>query len=130
MIKKICFCVISLLTLNSCLEFKDEPSMFFYENNKSSVELIIKNGNNYLIYDTPNRVDFKWINIDPKTSLIYGSGIKILEAKNNITKTEIGLPSNYLENDSLNIKLIFEVNGEKINTVFNIPVVSQTEAFK
>lgn len=122
MIKNIYFCVISILILNSCVKSKEEPSKFFYEKGNSSVELKIMNGNNYLIYDTINKVDFKWINIDPKTAFIYGAGIKILGAKNNITKTEIGVPSNYLEKGSLNIKLNFEIDGEKINTIFNIPM--------
>jgi len=86
------------------------------------VKIKILNGNEYLTYDTSIRTDFEWKNIDPKTSSIYGTGIKILGTKNGITNTEINVPSNYLESDALNIKLRFEINGEETRTEFNIPV--------
>ncbi|WP_299527030.1 hypothetical protein [Winogradskyella sp.] len=82
----------------------------------------ILNGNNYLTYDTPVRTDFEWKNIDPKSGSIYGAGIKILETKNGITKTEINVPSNHLESNILNIKLRFDINGETTRTEFNVLV--------
>ena len=107
------------------MESKKSTSKFIYENGESSVEIKILNGNDYLTYDTPIRADFEWKNIDPKTSLIYGAGIKMLGTKNGITKTEINIPSNYLESDSLNIKLRFEINGEKTGTEFNVPIKNE-----
>lgn len=86
------------------------------------MELKILNGNDYLTYDTPIRTDFEWKNIDPKTCSIFGAGIKMLGTENGITKTEINVPSNYLESDTLNIKLRFEINGEKTGTEFNVPL--------
>ena len=122
MVKKILLFGLLILTLNSCTESKKNNSEFVYENGESSVEIKILNGNDYLTYDTPIRTDFEWKNIDPKTSSIFGAGIKMLGTKNGITKTEINIPSNYLESDTLNIKLRFEVNGEKTGTEFNIPI--------
>jgi len=122
MIKRNLLFGLLVLTLISCVESKKNSSEFIYENGKSSVEIKILNGNDYLTYDTPIRADFEWKNIDPKTGSIYGAGIKMLGTKNGITKTEINVPSNYLESDTLNIKLRFEINGEKTGTEFNVPI--------
>lgn len=122
MIQKIIVLSISLLILKSCNEFKKEPKVFFYENGESSVQLKILNGNNFLIYNTPTRVNFEWKNIDIKTSSIYGLGIKILKASKKVTHTEINVPENYLKNDSLNIKLNFQIKGKNINTEFKVPL--------
>ncbi|MEE9430810.1 MAG: hypothetical protein V3V16_07210 [Melioribacteraceae bacterium] len=89
------------------------------------MELRILNGNGYLTYDAPTRTDFEWKNIDLKTSSIVGAGIKILGMENGITKTEINVPSNYFESNTLNIELHFEINGEKIKTEFNVPLKNQ-----
>jgi hypothetical protein len=122
MIKKLFFLALLILNLNSCSESKKNTSEFKYENGESSVELKILNGNDYLIYNEPIRTDFDWKNIDPNTLSIFGAGIKMLGTENGITKTEINVPSNYLESDTLNIKLRFEINGEKIGTEFNVPI--------
>ncbi|MFI2743564.1 hypothetical protein ACG2LH_12550 [Zhouia sp. PK063] len=125
MIKRTLLFGLLILTLNSCTESKKNSSEFIYENGNSSVELKILNGNDYLTYDTPIRMDFEWKNIDPKTASIFGVGIKVLGTKNGITKTEINVPSNYSESDTLNIKLRFEFNGEKIGTEFNVPLINK-----
>ena len=122
MIKRTLLFGLLILTLNSCMESKRNSSEFIYENGESSVELKILNGNDYLTYDTPIRTDFEWKNIDPKKGSIFGAGIKMLGTENGITKTEINVPSNYLESDTLNIKLRFEINGVKTDTEFNVPI--------
>jgi hypothetical protein len=122
MIKKLFLLALLILNLNSCSESKKNTSEFKYENGESSVELKILNGNDYLIYNEPIRTDFDWKNIDPNTLSIFGAGIKMLGTENGITKTEINVPSNYLESDTLNIKLRFEINGEKTGTEFNVPI--------
>jgi len=122
MIKNIFICGILILTLNSCGESKKKTSEYIYENRDSSVRLKILNGNDYLIYDMPTRIDFEWKNIDPKTSYIVGTGIKMLGTKSGITKTEINVPSDYLKTDTLKIKLRFEIKGEKIDKEFNVPM--------
>ena len=101
MIKRNLLFGLLILTLISCTESKKNSSEFIYENGESSVEIKILNGNDYLTYDTPTRTDFEWKNIDPKISSIFGFGIKMLGTKNGITKTEITVPSNYLESDTL-----------------------------
>jgi hypothetical protein len=116
-----------IVTLISCEENKKLRWEYRYENRESIIKMKILNGNNYLIYDTPTRTDFEWINIDPKTSSIFGAGIKMLGTENGITKTEINVPSNYLQSDTLNIKLRFEINGEKTGTVLYVPVKKNGE---
>ena len=111
-----------IITLISCKKSEKLKWEYKYENRESSIVMKILNGNNYLIYNKPARTDFEWTNIDPKMSSIYGAGIKILGTENGITKTEINVPSNFLESDTLNIKLHFEINGEKNETEFNVPL--------
>jgi len=122
MIKNIFIYGVLILTLNSCRESKKKTPEYIYKNGESSVRLKILNGNDYLIYDTPTRTDFEWRNIDPQTGYIIGPGIKMLGTNDGITKTEINVPSNYLKTDTLNIKLRFEIKGEKINKEFNVPM--------
>ncbi|WJJ96574.1 hypothetical protein [Algibacter luteus] len=120
--KNILVSVFLIITLISCKKNEKLQWEYKYENRESSINMKILNGNNYLIYDKPTRTDFEWTNIDLKTSSIYGAGIKILGSENGITKTEINVPSNYLESDTLNIKLHFELDGKKNEVEFNIPV--------
>jgi len=102
----------------SCLE----PKKYVFEKDKSKIELIILNGKNYLEFDTPIRVDFKWTNIDIKTGVIYGAGIKIISSKDNLTKTEINVPSDYIKVDTLNIKVQYKKEEQVIKTEFKLPI--------
>ncbi|MUP43448.1 hypothetical protein FLP08_12755 [Gramella aestuarii] len=122
MIKKLFLLGLLFLNLNSCSESKKSTSDFKFEKGESSLELKIVNGNDYLTYNKPIRTDFKLENIDPNTLSIFGAGIKILTIENGITKTEINVPDNYLESDTLNIKLRFEINGKETKTEFNVPI--------
>ena len=111
-----------ILSLNSCTESIKKTSKFIYEIEESSVQLKILNGNDYLTYNTPIRVDFEWKNIEPERVSIYGAGIKLLGIKNEVTQTEINIERHHLISDTLDIKLSFELNGQKTSTYFNIPV--------
>ena len=111
-----------ILSLNSCTESIKKTSKFIYEIEESSVQLKILNGNDYLTYNTPIRVDFEWKNIEPETVSIYGAGIKLLGINNEVTQTEINIERHHLISDTLDIKLSFELNGQKTSTYFNIPV--------
>ena len=111
-----------ILSLNSCTESIKKTSKFIYEIEESSVQLKILNGNDYLTYNTPIRVDFEWKNIEPERVSIYGAGIKLLRIKNEVTQTEINIERHHLISDTLDIKLSFELNGQKTSTYFNIPV--------
>ena len=111
-----------ILSLNSCTESIKKTSKFIYEIEESSVQLKILNGNDYLTYNTPIRVDFEWKNIEPETVSIYGTGIKLLGINNEVTQTEINIERHHLISDTLDIKLSFELNGQKTSTYFNIPV--------
>ena len=103
-----------ILSLNSCTESIKKTSKFIYEIEESSVQLKILNGNDYLTYNTPIRVDFEWKNIEPETVSIYGAGIKLLRIKNEVTQTEINIERHHLISDTLDIKLSFELSGKKL----------------
>jgi len=120
MMKSSYILIILIYIMSSCNTSKKKNTQYIYTYKDSGVQLKIMNGNNYLTYDETIQTNFEWTNIG--SALIYGTGIKILGRDKNITKTEIHLPSNYLKKDTLNIKLQFEVDGEKINTEFNIPI--------
>ncbi|CAL2083129.1 hypothetical protein [Tenacibaculum sp. 190524A05c] len=121
------FIIVLILTLFSCSKLTKENSKFIYSKGEHSIELKILNGNNHLTFDTPLRADFEWKNINPKTGSIYGAGIRILGTENGVTKTEINIPSKYFQLDTLNIKLLFEIKGEKTTTEFNIPIKYKQE---
>ncbi len=122
MIKKLLLSALLMLTLTFCSKPLKNAQQYFYENGESSVEFKILNETNSLTYDTPIRANFEWKNIDIKTSSIYGEGIKILRTQNGITETEINIPSNILESDTLHIKLQFEIDDLKTETEFKVPI--------
>ncbi|MCG2432229.1 hypothetical protein [Aequorivita xiaoshiensis] len=92
-----------------------------YENGIQKVEIKILNGNDYLEYDKPTKTDFVLTNIEPKTFSVYGAGIRVLGTKGETMKTEIKVPINYLETDTLNVKIRFGEKPEE-NHEFNIPM--------
>ncbi len=122
MIKKLLLFGLLVMILNSCSESQENTPKFFYKNGNSSVELKILNESNYLTYDSPIRTNFHLINVNPNTVSILGTGIKIIRIENGIIKTEINIPKNYLKSDTLDIRLSFEKDGEKLKTEFNIPI--------
>lgn len=125
MIRSIFKSSIAILVLISCKEYKNENSdsgSYSFNKGKSGVEMKILSGHNYLIYDTPIKTNFEWTNIDPKTSSIIGMGIRILETKNGVTKTEINVPENILKSDTVSIKVNFKINGENTRTEFHVPI--------
>ena len=92
-----------------------------YENGNQKVEIRILNGNDYLEYNEPTEMNFVLTNIEPNTFSVYGAGIRILGTKDGTLKTEIKVPNNYLENDTLNVKVRFGKKPEE-NHEFNIPM--------
>jgi hypothetical protein len=123
MIKK-SITLIIVLILTSCKSFKE--NIFVYKNEKQKVEMIIQNGDDFLKYETPTKVDFKFTNIDLKTSSIFGLGIKILngfDSLNGVVKTKVNVPRNRLKTDTLNVIIRFNnVNNEKLDAQFKVPI--------
>lgn len=111
---------IIFLILISC-SFGNSETQFIYENGNQKVAIKILNGNDYLEYDKPIPTDFVLTNIDPKKFMVVGAGIRLLEIKNGVMKTEIKVPSNYLKEDTLNVRVRFGNKPEE-NHEFNIPI--------
>ncbi|MCL8009468.1 hypothetical protein M8845_18755 [Gelidibacter japonicus] len=109
------------LTIYSCENSKTEKTELVYENGNQKVEIQILNGNDYLEYDKLTETNFMLTNIEPNTFSVYGAGIRVLGTKNGTMKTEIKVPSNYLETDTLNVKVRFGIKPEE-NHEFNIPM--------
>ena len=110
------------VTLLSCGKAEKPENRYKFEHRSSGVEMKILNGKNFLVYDEPTLVIFEWKYIDKYSWIILGSGIRILNYHNNITETEIKVPSNYLKNDTLRIDLRYVSQDDTIKTVFNVPV--------
>ncbi|MFC4634037.1 hypothetical protein ACFO3O_08970 [Dokdonia ponticola] len=107
----------------SCKTESSKEVELIYEVGNQKIVVEIENGQNFLEYNTPTKTNFILTNIDPHTLLINGAGIRVLGTKNKTTmRTEINVPNNYLENDTLNIKVWF--NKEKKSHEFNIPLKS------
>ena len=118
--EKILFTVAFVIFISSC---KQEKVELVYENGNQKISVKIEDGKDYLFYDQPIRTDFVVENIDPISLAVLGPGIRVLGTNNDKTamRTEINVPSNYLEKDTLTIKVRY---GEGYNKghVFNIPV--------
>jgi len=122
--RKVIIIGILFLILNSCKGNKNNPNNFIYKNNNQKIELKILNGNDYLIAGNPTKVDFILTNIDPKSTLIFGRGIIILDKENGIIKTEINVPNNYLKPNMLDVQVRFN-DGNKISIAkLRVPVRS------
>lgn len=119
LIKSLLFFV--TLIIYSCGNVKNEKPQLTYENGNQKVEIKILDGNNYLEYDKPTKTDFVLTNIEPNTFIVAGAGIKVLGTKNGIMKTEIKVPNDYLETDTLNVKVRFGKNPEETHE-FYIPM--------
>ena len=100
---------------------ENKKPQLIYENGNQKVEIKILNENNYLEYDRLTKVNFVLTNIEPKTFVVMGAGIRVLKTKGGIINTEINVPNNYLETDTLNIKIRFGKNRVE-NYEFYIPM--------
>jgi hypothetical protein len=115
------FIIFLTLTIYSCGNSETKKTELTYENGDQKIEVQILTGNDYLEYDIPTKTNFILTNIDFRNFYVIGVGIRVLENQNGIMKTEIKVPSNYLESDTLNVKVNFgEKSKERIE--FNIPV--------
>ncbi len=109
------------LTISSCGKQEPKNAKFTYENGSQKVEIQILNGEEYLEYEKSTETDFILTNIEPNSFSVYGVGIQILGTRNGTMKTEIKVPNNYLENDTLNVKIRFGEKPEE-NHEFHIPM--------
>ncbi|WP_394748480.1 hypothetical protein [Spongiimicrobium salis] len=95
-----------------------------YEDGNKKIEIEIENGMDFLTYNEPSKTNFIVTNINPINLRILGPGITILGTNNDKTamRTEIKVPTNYLESDTLNIKVWYDNNDNKKRCEFKIPV--------
>jgi hypothetical protein len=109
--------------ISSCKRIENEKVELVYENETEKISIKIGNGQDFLIYDRPIRTDFVVENIDPINLAILGTGIRILGTNKDKTamRTEINVPSNYLDKDTLTIKVRYGEDYKKGHD-FNIPV--------
>lgn len=121
--KKYSIILILIFTLISCKNSKKDKVELVYENGIEKIAIEIENGKDFLIYDQLTKTNFIVNNIDPASLLIVGSGIRILGTDNNNTtvQTEIKVPSDFLDKDTLTIKVRYG-EGYKKGPDFQIPM--------
>lgn len=117
------FLLVIISVFFSCLNKETGNVELTYENGAEKIKLELENGQEFLIYDRPTKTDFVLTNIDPMSLVIQGPGIKLLGTRNKtIMRTEINVPSNYLEKDTLTIKVRYGENYSKEHE-FYIPLI-------
>ncbi|WP_299123204.1 hypothetical protein [uncultured Tenacibaculum sp.] len=114
-----------LLKMNRDLTFEklqnviDSSHKFIYKNGNQKIEMKIKNGKDFLIYDTPTKVEFITTNVAPRDVMIYGTGIRIIKIDDNTFETEVNVPKKYVESDVLNVTITIDKNNK---FQFKVPV--------
>ena len=94
------------------------------ENGNKKIAVEIENGMDFLTYDKASKTNFVVTNIDPINLRIAGPGITILGTNKDKTamRTEIKVPTNYLDIDTLNIKVWYDNKDNQKICEFKIPV--------
>lgn len=113
---------ILILILQSCGNSNKETVEYLHTSGDQSIRLKILTGNDYLIYNTPTRLDFEWTNIEPALAIIGGTGIKMLGYEGNKTKTEFTVTKENLKTDTLHITILYRKNDRRVPASFHIPV--------
>lgn len=113
---------ILILILQACGNSPKETLEYLHTSGDQSVRLNILTGNDYLIYNTPTRLDFEWTNIVPETTSISGAGIKLIQHIDNVTQTEFTVTKEKIKSDTLHITILFRKDGKRIPTAFHVPV--------
>jgi len=115
------FLMVSLL---SCQNSKSDKVDLICENGNKKIKIEIESGMNFLTYNKPTKTNFIVTNVDLINLRILGPGITILGTNKDKTamRTEIKVPLNYLENDTLIIKVWYDNNDIEKRCEFKIPV--------
>ncbi len=113
--------LIIVITIFSCKKGNTKEVDLIYEIGNQKITVEIDNEQDFLEYNTSTKVNFVLTNIDPYTLRIHGHGIRVLKIKDKaIVQTEINVPDNYLENDTLDVNIRF---GKEDNSCqFHIPL--------
>ena len=114
------FLILITFTFLNCGIDKSEEVALSYKSGNQEVKIEIENGKNYIEYNKPTKTDFVLTNIDMNTFSVNGLGIRIIDVEEGVMKTEINVPKEYSEKDTLNIKIQFGEERKKCE--FNIPL--------
>ncbi|PKG42809.1 hypothetical protein [Psychroflexus sp. MES1-P1E] len=116
--------IILILLFVSCQNSISDKVEFICENGNKKITIEIENGMDFLTYNKPSKTNFVVTNIDPVNLRIAGPGITILGTNKDKTamQTEIKVTTNYLENDTLNIKVWYDNEDSQKVCEFKIPV--------
>ena len=115
---------IIIFSLQSCKNAMSDKVDLVYEDGNKKIEIEIENGMNFLTYNEPRKTNFIVTNIDPIDLRIVAPGITIIGTNKDKTamRTEIKVPLNYLESDTLNIKVWYDNDDNRKKAEFKIPV--------
>ena len=115
--------LILILSTVSCKKSISDRVELICENGTEKITIEIENGQNFLVYDQPTKTNFVVTNIDPINLRISGAGITLLGTNKDKTtmRTEISVPLNYLDTDTLNIKVWYN-DDDKKRCDFKIPM--------
>jgi hypothetical protein len=113
-----------MVSLLSCQNSKSDKVDLICENGNKKIKIEIESGMNFLTYNKPTKTNFIVTNVDLINLRILGPGITILGTNKDKTamRTEIKVPLNYLENDTLIIKVWYDNNDIEKRCEFKIPV--------
>ncbi|MBC7000906.1 hypothetical protein [Cytophaga sp. FL35] len=113
---------ILVFTITGCKNQQTDKVNLVYENGIEKIVVEIENGQDFLFYDQPTKTNFVVTNIDPIDLVIMGLGIRVLGTEDGTKMTtEINVPSNHLDKDTLTIKVRYGENY-KTGHDFNIPL--------
>lgn len=109
------------LTIYGCQKPETRETELIYENGDKKIEIQIQDGNDYLEYDQPTETNFVLTNIPSNEFYVIGPGISVIQNKNGVMKTQIKVLRNYLETDTLKVKVRYGKKPEDVHE-FNIPM--------
>jgi len=115
---RIFFIFVILLVFLRCNK-KTTKSSYIYKNGNMQIEFKLLNQNKYIKYNEKTYSLFILKNIDPTFSFI-GPGIKFIKRSNDTIYTTIFVKKEYVNQDTLNIKLIIK---NKLVHIFKIPLL-------
>ena len=113
--------IFTSLTIYSCGKSENKKTELIYETGNKKIEIHIQNGKDYLEYDQPTETNFVLTNIQQNNFHVIGPGIRVIQNQNGIMRTQIKVRRNYLETDTLKVKVSFGKKPEE-NHEFKIPM--------
>jgi len=120
---KIFFIFVILVVFLRCNKKTTENS-YIYKNGRMQIEFKLLNQNKYIKYNEKTYSLFILKNTDPTFSFI-GPGIKFIKRSRDTIYTSIFIKKEYVNQDTLNMKLIIK---NKLIHIFKIPLLDTNSA--